>query len=242
MNSAWHQRRTTDRENLRAIVSKYPDPVLLTGTLGNMGDHFMWAGADSALGDLFTSRLDAADLPSSRGDTLVFPGNGAFAPSHHGYIPPLVHMAASRFRNVVILPSTFDVTLEETRDVLRLPNVIPLAREQVSSDAVGCPALLCCSVYAPLPSPTNSGKPLICLRTDAEASYQPAELLHRNRDISATATNLSEWLAIIAASASVVTDRSHVMVAAVLLDKPVRLLEGNYFKNAAMAEFTFGIT
>ena len=248
---AWKVRRGQHRHRLRRLVASLDHPILMTGLPGNIGDHLIWAGIDAALGDLFVERIPLAAVEGARGQTLVVPGSGAWSAHYHEWLPALVASAASRFDTVLILPSSFDVRVPAVHQALSLANVVPMARERVSMAAVSgfrsCTLGPDCSVYAPLGSRPDPARPvpngeLLCLRTDSESAL-PRELYEissGNNDISATAPDLGAWLQAIRASAGVITDRAHVMLAGTLLGKRVRYLEGAYWKVCALADYTFG--
>jgi hypothetical protein len=249
--AAWRMRLRWHRQRLRRIVASLDSPILMVDLPGNVGDQLIWSGIDAALDDLFVDRVPVAHVDATSGHTLVVPGSGAWSSKYDEWLPDLVASASGRFATVLVLPSSFDVRVPAVRRALSPSNVIPLARERVSAAAVSafrtCALTLDCSVYAPLnpspgPAPTTPRGELVCLRTDSESAIprDHYELSDANDDISATAPDLRAWLTAIQASSCVTTDRAHVMIAATLMGKPVRYLEGSYWKVHALADYTFG--
>lgn len=139
----------------------------------------------------------------------------------------------------MILPSEYEPQISVVSRALAQPNVYAFAREVESFakiKAFGRAAL------APDPAlwarefmqtaqtgrnDNNLGTALVALRTDA-GSLLPDQALRpapQNDDVSLTTTSLEEFLERIGAVDTVVTDRLHVVVGAVMLGKDVRFLD-----------------
>jgi exopolysaccharide biosynthesis predicted pyruvyltransferase EpsI len=137
--------------------------------------------------------------------------------------------------------------------VLGLSNVTFFAREQNSFSkakglgrvSLGIDLALFSQYFDEMDSneSTSIQGVLVCLRTDAASQLtNGAYSLNSqiNNDISITKSDLDGWLQAIKDSDSIVTDRLHVAVAAVMLNKKLCYIDadvnkiGNYFK------FTFG--
>jgi hypothetical protein len=243
----WGARRRHQRHALRRLVASHPDPHLLTGVPGNTGDLLIAAGVDAAVGDL-VGRVPYGEHHDHRGGTLVVPGSGAWSRAYHEWLPELVLAATRRYQRVLVLPSSYDPSVPVVRRALEQPTVTAVSRESVSAGLVAPfghgQVLLDCAVHAPeLRRPTRRpphAASLVSLRTDAESALGADRLPPGNRDLSAGWPDLEPWLAALHATGHVVTDRAHVVIAAVLLGRDVDFTDGGYWKNRAMAELTFG--
>jgi exopolysaccharide biosynthesis predicted pyruvyltransferase EpsI len=213
---------------------------------GNIGDHLIWRGCC----DLFdqhridAERIDQREaLAGSHPDhSLVIPGSGALTRLWHEWLPELILKAARHYRNVIVLPSDYDVDVPVVAEALAQPNVWAFARQPRSYAAIRVfgraalmpdPALWCRRFHdlEPPPEPCAEGSPgplLLALRSDKgsclrQLPYQPAPAL--NRDLSCGAPDLDAFLDAVACAAHVVTDRLHIAVAAVMLGKRLSWLD-----------------
>jgi exopolysaccharide biosynthesis predicted pyruvyltransferase EpsI len=233
--------------------------TLLTKIPGNRGDHLIWLGTEKLLAPVshVMSRLSwndlcAQDTPKHAG-TLIVPGSGAMTKLWHEWLPKAIAIAATKFDRVVILPSEYDSSVLQVRNVLKLPNVIAFAREAESFGAIkefgqaGIGADPALYAFNFLPSSRNTqsdddlGKVLLALRTDRssvllEHGICPAKM---NDDISLSAKSLNEFLGVIHLADSIVTDRLHVAVSGIMLGKNVRYFDPFNQKITRYAEFNF---
>jgi hypothetical protein len=169
----------------------------------------------------------------SKARHFFIPGSGAFDRRWHEWLPDTVLAASNNFGRVIILPSSYDVSVPVVARSLSQRNVYPFAREATSYSAIKHlnHAALCfdCATFfnfkasAKAGSRADDGKaPLLVLREDAgnllgTEGYAPNSAL--NEDISLTMACLDDWMAKIRKATTVTTDRLHVGVAAVLLGK-----------------------
>ncbi|MBA2347250.1 MAG: glycosyltransferase [Solirubrobacterales bacterium] len=213
--------------------------VTLVGGEGNRGDALIWAGARRLLEGRIYREVAARDLAGVRGELVLLPGGGAFSHAYHEFMPRILAIAERRFERVVVLPSSFDVRVEEVRRALDRTNATVFAREDVSFAAIQglCRARAAhdCAFYYDFSGFAATGAGLLnAYRTDLEALPGPP-LPADNDDISVTCPDLESWLARIAAHAVVRTDRAHVMIAAALMGRRVEWSPGASPKVAAFA-------
>ena len=227
---------------------------------GNLGDHLIWAGTDDLFrgSDLPVVRVGLGELThvAHPRSTLVIPGSGALSRRWHEWLPETVVKASRHFRRVIVLPSSYDLSVPVLTECLRLPNVYAFAREERSyqaittSGAAGGLALDCAVYHSAFEDRALAGsrntddedRLLVALRED-ECSLLPILGLRPepslNKDISLSCADLSEWLAAIEAAGVVVTDRLHVAVAATLLGKRLVFVDPYDAKISTYWAFTF---
>lgn len=242
MPSASHfEHLQRSREEILGEIGEHPDLVLIRG-FGNRGDELIWAGTRNLLEVLVYREIGVAELPSARGHTALICGGGAFCRSFHELMPHVLAMAELRFERVIVLPSSFDTSVDVVHDALQRSQALVFAREQESYRRIQalCDARLahdCAFFYDFSPHRTTPGRgTLNAFRNDEESTGEHA-LPPDNDDISMTAVSLDAWLRRIAAHELIRTDRAHVMIAAAMLDKRVEFISGSYFKVPAIAEY-----
>lgn len=207
---------------------------------GNVGDELIWAGTRSFLSGHIHRELDIDELSFEEGDLALIGGGGAWSPAYNEFMPELLTIAEMRFSRVVVLPSTFDVSVPRVRRALERSNAVVFARERVSFEAIRdlCNAQLAhdMAFFYDLSAFGGAGEGVLnAYRSDLEA-VRRRRLPEDNTDISAVCSSLDEWLATIERHAEVRTDRAHVMIAAARMGKRVRWSSNNYFKVSALAE------
>lgn len=225
------------RKLILGEIGPAPRMVFVRG-VGNLGDELIWAGTRDLLRGHVYREIAIDDVVHEDGELALIAGGGAWSRSYNEYMPELLAIAEERFERVIVLPSTFDVSVPRVREALTATRATVFAREPQSLAAISelCDARLAhdCAFFHELPRFPDGSGTLHAFRTDAESGG--GELPPDNDDISATAASLDDWLSRIAAHQQVHTDRAHVAIAAALLDRGVRYADGNYFKVAAIAE------
>jgi GT2 family glycosyltransferase/exopolysaccharide biosynthesis predicted pyruvyltransferase EpsI len=230
------------REEILGAIGDYPDLVLVRG-IGNKGDELILAGTRRLLRGHVYREIEIDELSSANGHTALICGGGAFCHPFHAFMPQALAVAELRFERVIVLPSSFDTSVDVVRAALRASSALIFAREQESFRLIQplCDARLAhdCAFFFDFESYRARGSgsgTLSAFRTDDEAPGEhplPAE----NDDISLTAVSLDAWLRRIAAHELIRTDRAHVMIAGALLGKTVQFEPSSYFKIPAIAEY-----
>jgi GT2 family glycosyltransferase len=161
-------------------------------------------------------------------------------------MPRVLAMAELRFERVIVLPSSFDTSVDVVRAALRRSRALIFAREQESYRQIQpfCDARIAhdCAFFfdfEPYQASGSGNGTLNAFRTDDEATGEHP-LPPENDDISLTAGSLDAWLRRIAAHGLIRTDRAHVMIAAAMLGKEVGFEPSSYFKVPAIAEYALG--
>lgn len=233
-------RQEQSRRAILDAIGGATDVTLVRG-IGNLGDQLIWAGSRRLLADLPYRELGIDEATRSRGEIAVLMGGGAWCAPFHEIMPAALAVLESRYERVIVLPSSFDVSVNAVRRALERTKAIVFARELESHHQIAplCRAELALDAsfffeFAPYRA-AGSGV-LHAYREDAEATGTfPIE--RHNCDISTKLSSLNEWLWTIARHAEVHTDRSHVMIAAALLGKTVVFHPSSYHKLPAIAGY-----
>jgi exopolysaccharide biosynthesis predicted pyruvyltransferase EpsI len=231
---------------------------LLTEMPGNIGDHLIWLGTEALLteGGCTSTDISVAELLQSakqpRPGTLVIPGSGALTVLWNEWLPELVQRAAGGFDRVLILPSEYEPEVPAVGLALSQPNVYAFARDAESFRKIRSygraalamdPALWAMEFVPPTTSRTDEdlGNVLLALRTDVGSCLPQLGLRPsaENNDISASTGSLPEFLECVKAVDTVVTDRLHVAVAAIMLGKHVRFPDLHNRKISRYIEYNF---
>jgi GT2 family glycosyltransferase/exopolysaccharide biosynthesis predicted pyruvyltransferase EpsI len=228
------------RQEILQAIGATQDLTLIRG-LGNFGDELIWAGTRELLRDRAFREIDADELSESDGHTALICGGGAFCHPYHEIMPHVLAVAELRFEQVILLPSTFDTSVDVVRDALERTRAVVFARERESYGRLQplCDAHLAhdCAFFFDYASYIQAGSGILhAFRTDAEyAGERPVP--PESDDISLTAGTLERWLETIASHELIRTDRAHVMIAAALLGKTVEFGVNSYFKVKAIADY-----
>jgi exopolysaccharide biosynthesis predicted pyruvyltransferase EpsI len=219
---------------------------LLAEMPGNVGDHLIWLGTERLLEleNLQYTKISVTEVRTKIrrhpwNGTLVVPGSGALNALFSEWLPATIELASKLFERIVILPSEYEPHVQPVHDALSCSNVFAYAREVESYGkikAYGRAALsLDPALWAfefrnetrPGSGDHDPGKVLVALRTDSASVLEQRKLepSPKNDDISLSKPNLSEFLASITESDTVVSDRLHVVVAATMLGKSVRFID-----------------
>jgi GT2 family glycosyltransferase/exopolysaccharide biosynthesis predicted pyruvyltransferase EpsI len=206
---------------------------------GNVGDHLIYAGARRLLSGFRYKEISILDLSGAGGDLAIIAGGGAWCGPYHD-MPKHLPVVEQKFRRVVVLPSSFDITAPGVRDALAKTKATVFARERVSYEQIRdlCEADLahdCAFFFDYSPYYRDGHGRLNAYRLDAEAL--PGKIPEDNIDISASCETLDEWLWTISRHGRVYTDRAHVMIAAAMLGKEVFYRASSYHKVPAIAEY-----
>jgi exopolysaccharide biosynthesis predicted pyruvyltransferase EpsI len=146
----------------------------------------------------------------------------------------------NNFKRVIIMPSSFDVSVPFVSATLAATKALVFARERESFNGICqlCNANIAydCAFYFDYRPYLRHGEGcLASFRIDKESVR--SVIPEGNNDISRSCSSLDEWLWTIARHAEVKTDRAHVMIAAALLGKTVDYRTSSYHKVPAIADY-----
>jgi exopolysaccharide biosynthesis predicted pyruvyltransferase EpsI len=222
---------------LRAIGE--PEDLTFIRLYGNIGDELIYAGTRQLLARRFYKEVGVRHLAGVSGHTALVAGSGGWCGPYHDMVEHLP-LIESKFERVIVMPSSFDVSLPSVRTTLAATKALVFARERESFDRVCrlCDARIAydCAFYFDYRPYLRHGEGcLVSFRTDKESVR--SVIPETNNDISKSCSSLDEWLWTIARHAAVKTDRAHVMIAAALLGKVVDYCTSSYHKVPAIADY-----
>jgi len=216
---------------------------------GNAGDGLIHLGARTLFAELgldFRERLYPADLS---GEVLLVHGCGGFGGvSAHRVEQSRYYF--DRFREVLVLPSSFDTGLPKVREYLKqLPSHVTVyCREKVSFEQaapwVSDPGRLFLSEdlafqceFAGWKQRGGEGT-LAAFRTDQESAVDSSGI--RSIDVSRFGDKYDAWplLDVVSRFEKVHTDRMHVGVAASMMGKQTYLYDNSYHKIRAVYDYS----
>ena len=235
-----HQKRIEEnRKKLLNLLEGSSDITFIRG-VGNIGDQLIYAGTRQLLSTHNYKEISILKLNGTGGHTALISGSGAWCRVHNA-LPKFLPIIEELYERVIILPSSFDTSVDFVKQALLNTKAIVLAREEESFRQI---RNLCCADiaydcafffdYSPY---QQQGMGILnAFRTDRESAMQ--ELPPDNRDISSTCRSLEEWLRTIAGHDVIRTDRAHVIIGAALLGKNVYYRSSNYHKVPAIVDFS----
>lgn len=211
------------RERLLEAIGSGPVQVVLPP--GNTGDKLIAAGQEALLKGV-RRHYEA--------ETVLVGGSGGWCGPYHG-MPARVRRLEDAGRNVIVLPSSYDVTEPTVAEFLEHTQARLFAREARSAADTGFPLAHCPSFFFDFARFERRGSgTLYAFRTDKETARRGTP--RTNVDVSRRFPELGRWLLAIAGARTVHTDRAHVMIAAALMHKRVVAYPGSYFKVEALAD------
>ena len=169
------------------------------------------------------------ELPSLRRGSLIFGGGGAWCKNWNR--SSRLSGRRSLFRDLIVLPSTYEVTPE-------VNDAVFFARDRQESLGIVPTARFCHDMaffLGPQERPSGTGVGYF-FRTDGER-LGSTPLPEGNLDLSMLGNHMSPvdgFFDAVGRYAEIHTDRLHVAVAACLLGRALRLYPGRYFKNRAV--------
>jgi exopolysaccharide biosynthesis predicted pyruvyltransferase EpsI len=216
-----------------------PEDLTFIRLYGNTGDELIYAGTRQLLARRFYKEVSVRALDGVSGHTAVVAGGGCWCGPYHDIVRHVPEIEA-RFERVIIMPSSFDVSVPVVRSTLAATKALVFAREPKSLDDISglCEAKIAhdCAFFFDYRPYLRVGEGLLlAYRVDKESVLSGVP--EGNQDISRSCSSLDEWLWTIARHAVVKTDRAHVMIAAALLGKVVDYWTSSYHKVPSIADY-----
>jgi exopolysaccharide biosynthesis predicted pyruvyltransferase EpsI len=227
------------------IIKSYhtSDIYFITGR-GNTGDALIYEGTRTLLKSLNIEykEIDIFDSINHHGGLALICGGGAWCNNYHEIMPFQLSVVENNFKNVIVLPSSYEVSVDAVRDALSGSKALFMAREQKSYEQIKniCNTKLMHdhAFYFDYSAYIKEGVgTLNAFRTDKEKEVT-TPIPSDNIDISALLTSLPEWLNMISAHEIINTDRAHVMIAGAMMGKKVCYVSSNYHKVPEIAKFS----
>lgn len=222
------------------------EDITFVRSYGNIGDHLIYAGLRQLLSGVEYREISARkDLGKAKGHTALAAGGGDWCRAFHSFDPKVLPRLEENFKNVILLPTTFDPKVPLVRQVLKNTEALVFARENQSYRRIKdlCDAEIAHDTaffFDYSPYRRKGAGTLNAYRVDPETarpSGSESLLPKDNNDISVTCESLDEWLWTISRHELIRTDRAHVTIAAALMGKQVEYRASNYFKVPALVEY-----
>jgi exopolysaccharide biosynthesis predicted pyruvyltransferase EpsI len=234
-----HEEAVEDSRDVLLRAIGEPENLTFIRLYGNKGDELIYAGTRQLLARRFYKEVSVRDLDGVSGHTALVAGCGGWCGPYHDMVKHLPAIE-TKFERVIVMPSSFDVSVPSVRSTLATTKALVFARERKSFDAISglCDAKIaydCAFFFDYRPYLRQGEGCLVSYRTDEESVL--SVIPEGNHDISRSCGSLDEWLWTIARHAVVKTDRAHVMIAAALLGKVVDYWTSSYHKVPAIADY-----
>jgi hypothetical protein len=234
-----HEKAVEDSRDVLLRAIGEPEDLTFIRLYGNKGDELIYAGTRQLLARRFYKEVSVRDLDGVSGHTALVAGCGGWCGPYHDMVKHLPVIEA-RFERVIIMPSSFDVSVPSVRSTLATTKALVFARERTSFDGVYrlCDSKIahdCAFFFDYRPYLRHGQGCLVAYRTDLESIRSVVP--ENNHDISMSCSSLDHWLWTIARHAVVKTDRAHVMIAAALLGKVVEYGTSSYHKVPSIADY-----
>lgn len=228
-----------NRKKILNIIGAEEDITFFV-SWGNIGDHLIWEGTRQLLSERNFKEVSINSAKNTEGKVAIITGGGGWCRPFHA-MPSFLQDIEERFDKVVVLPSSFDTSVDVVKKEISTSKAFFLCRELYSYNAIKdlCNADFaydCAFFFDFSPYVKNGEGVLNAFRVDDERKYN--HVPKNNNDISITTPNMSEWLKKISLHDTVRTDRAHVMIAAAMLNKTVYYRSSYYHKVPGIAEFS----
>jgi GT2 family glycosyltransferase len=229
------------RRKILAALSGEDQFTLVRG-YGNIGDELIYAGTRQLLAGFRYRERSILELDGIEGDLAVVTGGGAWCKAFEDMARNLPEVE-KRFARVIVLPSSFDLDSPLVATTLARTRALVFAREGVSYEQIRsvCQAELahdCAFFFDYGPYRSDGQGTLFSFRKDREG-IAGRKLPPNNIDISTECETLDEWLWTISRHAVIHSDRAHVIIAGIMLDKRVAYGLSNYHKISSIVDYSF---
>jgi exopolysaccharide biosynthesis predicted pyruvyltransferase EpsI len=234
-----HEEAVEDSRDVLLRAIGEPEDLTFIRLYGNKGDELIYAGTRQLLARRFYKEVSVRDLGGVSGHTALVAGCGGWCGPYHDMVKHLPAIE-TKFERVIIMPSSFDVSVPSVRSTLATTKALVFARERKSFDDICrlCDAKIaydCAFFFDYRPYLRHGEGCLVSYRIDEESALSGVP--ESNHDISRSCSSLDEWLWTIARHAVVKTDRAHVMIAGALLGKVVDYWTSSYHKVPSIADY-----
>jgi Polysaccharide pyruvyl transferase len=235
-----HEEALEDNRDVLLRAIGEPEDLTFIRLYGNKGDELIYAGTRQLLARRFYKEVSVRELDGVTGHTAVVAGCGGWCGPYHDMVKHMPVIEA-KFERVIVMPSSFDISVPSVRSTLATTKALVFARERKSFDDICglCDAKIaydCAFFFDYRPYLRHGEGCLVAFRNDEESVF--GGVPEGNHDISKSCSTLDEWLWTIARHAVVKTDRAHVMIAGALLGKVVDYWTSSYHKVPSIADYS----
>lgn len=232
----------SDEEKFYNLIKDYNEIYFITG-YGNVGDFLIYEGTRTLLSKLNISykEIHISHAKVYKGELALICGGGAWCSVFNHYMPQSLPLIEKNFKNVIVLPSSFQVSEPLVQVGLSKSKALFLCREMESynqiKDICNCDLMHDFAFHFDYSTYKQNGNGVLnSFRTDSETTIPYAA--DNNMDISNMDITLHEWLILISMNEIINTDRAHVMIAGAMMGKTINYRPTSYHKVPAIAEFS----
>ena len=168
-----HEEAVEHSRNVLLEAVGEPEDLTFVRLYGNKGDDLIYAGTRQLLARRFYREVGVRELDGVSGHTALVAGCGGWCDPYHDMVTHLPTIE-SKFERVIVMPSSFDVSVPSVRSTLAATRALVFAREEKSfGDIRGlCDAKIahdCAFFFEFRPYLRRGVGCLVSYRTDAES-------------------------------------------------------------------------
>src|ERR1700722_2778900 len=130
-----HERAVEDSRDALFRAIGEPEDLTFIRLYGNKGDELIYAGTRQLLARRFYKEVSVRDLDGVSGHTALVAGCGGWCGPYHDMVKHLP-VIETKFERVIVMPSSFDVSLPSVRSALATTKALVFARERKSFDDI----------------------------------------------------------------------------------------------------------
>ena len=130
-----HEEAVEDSRDVLFRAIGEPEDLTFIRLYGNMGDELIYAGTRQLLARRFYKEVSVRNLDGVSGHTALVAGCGGWCGPYHDMVKHLP-VIETRFERVIIMPSSFDVSVPSVRSTLATTKALVFARERKSFDDI----------------------------------------------------------------------------------------------------------
>src|ERR1700728_2415002 len=170
-----HEEEVEDSRDVLLRAIGEPEDLTFIRLYGNRGDELIYAGTRQLLARRFYKEVSVTDLGGVSGHTAVVAGCGGWCGPYRDMVTHLP-VIETKFERVIIMPSSFDVSVPSVRSTLASTKALVFARERKSFDDIGrlCDAKIaydCAFFFDYRPYLRHGEGCLVSYRNDAESVF-----------------------------------------------------------------------
>src|SRR5262249_44888780 len=130
-----HAEAVEESRDVLEMAIGEPEDLTFIRLYGNIGDELIYAGTRQFLARRIYREVSVRNLSGVSGHTALVAGGGCWCGPYHDVVEhfPLIE---SKFKRVIIMPSSFDVSVPLVRETLAATKALVFARERDSFNAI----------------------------------------------------------------------------------------------------------
>src|SRR5215468_2347814 len=130
-----HEEAVEESRNVLLRAIGEPEDLTFIRLYGNIGDELIYAGTRQLLTRRFYKEVSVRNLGGISGHTALVAGCGGWCGPYHDMVKHIPAIEA-RFQRVIIMPSSFDISVPSVRSTLATTKALVFAREEKSFDDI----------------------------------------------------------------------------------------------------------